>query len=158
VQLTADLKDQLRQLGVTCVVNKGISHEELVYIVQSLVIPKVKLDERKSPRTMVRVPLVYDFHGRSFTSTSFTLSRDGIFIRDMNPPVAGTWVKLKVFIPGQSNPIEAEGEVVYAIPYFVGVNRFHVSGMAIRFLNISEDKRQMLEQFVNSCLKTYMLS
>jgi CheY-like chemotaxis protein len=158
VTLTPDLKEQLRQLGVTCVVNKGISQEELIYIVQSLVIPKVKLDERKSPRTMVRVPLVYDFHGRSFTSTSFTLSRDGIFIRDMNPPVAGTWVKLKVFIPGQPNPIEAEGEVVYAIPYFVGVNRFHVSGMAIRFLNLSEDRRQMLEQFVNACLKTYMLS
>jgi uncharacterized protein (TIGR02266 family) len=107
---------------------------------------------------MVRVPLVYEFHGRSFTSTSFTLSRDGIFIRDMNPPVAGTWVKLKVFIPGQSEPIETEGEVVYAIPYFVGVNRFHVSGMAIRFLNLSEDRRQLLEQFVNSCLKSYMLS
>jgi DNA-binding response OmpR family regulator len=158
VALTPDLRNQLRQLGVTCVVNKGISHEELVYIVQSLIIPKVKLDERKSPRTMVRVPLVYEFHGRSFTSTSFTLSRDGIFIRDMNPPVAGTWVKLKVFIPGQSEPIETEGEVVYAIPYFVGVNRFHVSGMAIRFLNLSEDRRQLLEQFVNSCLKSYMLS
>ncbi len=157
VPLTPELKEQLRLLGVTCVVQKGISQEELIYIVQSLVIPRVKLDERKSPRTLVRVPLVYDFHGRSFTSTSFTLSRDGIFIRDMNPPVAGTWVKLKIFVPGQLGPIEAEGEVVYAIPYFVGVNRFHVSGMAVRYLVLSDEKRELLGQFVETCLKTYML-
>jgi len=157
VPLTSELKAQLKQLGVRCAVSRGVSQEEFLYIVQSLVIPKGKAEERRSVRALVRVPLVYEVAGRTLTSNSFTLSRDGVFIRDMNPPVAGTWVKLKIFIPGHSEPFDTEGEVIYAVPYYVGVNRFHVSGMAVRFLTLPENKREHIDQFVGACLTNYLI-
>ena len=158
VPLTPDLKSKLQLLGVRCVVNKGISQEELLYIVQAMVMPKGKAEERKSCRAVVRVPLVYELNGMTHTSNSFTLSRDGVFIRDINPPVSGSWMKLKIFIPGHREPFESGGEVLYAVPYFVGVHRFHIPGMAVRFTTLSEDKRQALDDFVKVCFDTYMLS
>jgi len=157
IPLTVDLKKQLRALGVRAVVSKGISQEEFIYIVQSFVIPRPYMDERKNFRALVAIPVVYEINGQEYSSNSFTLSRDGIFIRDMNPPSSATPMKLKLFIPGQAEPIQIAAEVIYTVPYFVGVNRFHVSGMAAKFLGLTEPQKQAIENFVSACLTTYLI-
>ena len=157
IPLTKDLKNQLRQLGVRAVVNKGISQEEFIYIVQSFVLPRPQMDERKNFRALVAIPLTYNLEGAEHSSNSFTLSRDGIFIRDMNPPSSGAFLQMKLFIPGQTEPLEVNAEVIYTVPYFVGVNRFHVSGMAARFVGLDEAKKDLIEGFVSACLTSYLI-
>jgi CheY-like chemotaxis protein len=158
IPLTAELKKQLRALGVRAVVNKGISQEEFLYIVQSFVLPRPHIDERKNVRALVAVPTLYEGEGHiQQSSNTFTLSRDGLFIRDMNPPPSGTELRLKMYIPGQAEPLEAMAEVIYAVPYFVGVNRFHVSGFAAKFVNLEAAQKDRIERFVASCLTTYLI-
>ncbi len=157
ISLTKDLKNQLRALGVRAVVSKAISHEEFLYIVQSFVLPRQQMDERKNFRSLVAVPVVYKVNGVEQSSNSFTLSKDGIFIRDMNPPSSGTMINLKMFIPGRNEAVETTAEVLYAVPYFVGVNRFHVSGFAARFEDLSPEMREQLDGFVSACLTTYLI-
>lgn len=157
IPLTTELKKQLRSLGVRAVVNKSISQEEFIYIVQSFVLPRPQIDERRNVRALVAVPTVYEVGGTSLSSNSFTLSRDGVFIRDMNPPTSGTPVRVKLYIPGLPGPLDVSGEVIYAVPYFVGVNRFHVSGFAVKFSDLEASKKDIVEQFVQGCLTTYLI-
>ena len=157
IPITKALKTQLRQLGVRAVVNKGVSQDEFLYMVQSFVVPKPQMDERKNFRALVTVPVVYECNGKEVSSNTFTLSRDGIFIRDLTPPPTGTIAKLQLFIPGQAEPIKVNTEILYVVPYFVGVSRIHVAGFAARFIDMPETQKELLDKFVNDCLTSYLI-
>ncbi|MBN8554915.1 MAG: response regulator [Deltaproteobacteria bacterium] len=157
IPLTKDLKQKLRQLGVRAVVHKGISQEEFIYIVQSFVVPRPAMDERKNFRALVPVPVVYRFNGQEVSSNTFTVSRDGLFIRDLNPPSSGSIIDVEIFVPGLLQSLKCRCEALYVVPYFVGVNRFHVAGLAVKFIDLSSEDREKLDKFVNDCLTSYLI-
>ncbi len=157
VPLTPPLRDQLRTFGVRAVINRAISQEEFTYIVQTLVLPKPIQEERKNFRALVTLPVQYEFEGKKLSSNTFTLSRDGLFIRDMNPPQSGTRMQLEIFMPGQTGSLKTTAEVLYAVPYFVGVNRFHVAGAAVKFLDFTEEQKNLIDTFVSQSRTSYFL-
>jgi len=157
ITLEKALRDKLRVFGVRAVVNKGISQEEFLYIVQSFVIPKPQAEERKNFRALVTLPVVYRFEGREVSSNTFTLSRDGLFIRELNPPPAGSIIDLEIFISGLPSALKTKAEVLYAVPYFVGVNRFHVPGVAAKFVDLAQELRDQIETLVLTSRTSYIL-
>ncbi len=156
VALTKEVKEKLSQLGVKAIIHRGASQEEFLYLVQSFVVPKV-LVERKNFRALVGLPVTYKIAEKELSSVSFTLSRDGIFIRDMNPPAAGSIVELKIFTPNRAEPLRTQAEVLYAVPYFVGVNLFHVAGFAAKFIDLPEEDRVLIDEVVSKSLTSYLL-
>ncbi len=157
VALNPQVKKQLFQLGVRAVVKKGCSQEELQYVVQSFIMSASVSLLRKNARALVTLPAVYKIDQKEISSNTFTLSRDGVFIRDLAPPITGTIIDLKVFIPGRSSALATRGEVLYSVPYFVGVNRIHVSGMAVKFLDLTENDQKEIDQFVAKALTGYLM-
>ncbi|MGA0163388.1 MAG: PilZ domain-containing protein [Bdellovibrionota bacterium] len=157
VALNPQVKKQLFQLGVRAVVKKGCSQEELQYVVQSFIMQASANLLRKNARALITLPAVYKFDGKEVSSNTFTLSRDGVFIRDLAPPPTGSMIDLKVFIPGRSSALATSGEVIYSVPYFVGVNRIHVSGMAVKFLDLTETDQKEIDQFVSRALTGYLM-
>ena len=157
IPLTKDLKQKLRQLGVRAVVHKGVSQEEFIYIVQSFVVPRPAMDERKNFRALVPMPVVYRFNGQEVSSNTFTVSRDGLFIRDLNPPSSGSIIDVEMFVPGFLQSLKCRCEALYVVPYFVGVNRFHVAGLAVKFIDLPSEDREKLDKFVNDCLTSYLI-
>lgn len=157
VALNPQVKKQLFQLGVRAVVKKGCSQEELQYVVQSFIMQASANLLRKNARALITLPAVYKFDGKEVSSNTFTLSRDGVFIRDLAPPPTGSLIDLKVFIPGRSAALATRGEVIYSVPYFVGVNRIHVSGMAVKFLDLTETDQKEIDQFVSRALTGYLM-
>lgn len=157
IPLTRELKQKLRQLGVRAVVNKGVSQEEFLYIVQSFVVPRPAMDERKNFRALTTIPVVYRHKEGEVSSNTFTVSRDGLFIRDLNPPPSGSIIDVSIYVPGLPEPLRSKAEVLYVVPYFVGVNRFHVAGLAVKFVEMSTTQRDQLDRFVNECLTTYLI-
>lgn len=160
VALNEKLKTQLQQLGIRAIVRKGAGHEEFLYVVQSFVMQASSIVIRKNPRALVTVPVLYK-EGRpeaqEVSSNSFTLSREGMFIRELNPLPTGTRLSVDLFIPGRKDPVKAQGEVIYSVPYFIGVNRIHVPGMAIRFIDLPETAQQELDRFIASTLTSYLI-
>jgi hypothetical protein len=53
--------------------------------------------------------------------------------------------------------MKTRAEVLYIVPYFVGVNRFHVAGLAVKFIDMSAGDREKLDKFVNDCLTSYLI-
>lgn len=157
VSLDPQLKDQLQQLGIRAVVKKGSSQEDFLYVVQSFVMQPSVTVMRKNPRALTTLPVVYRVNGEAVSSNTFTISRDGIFIRDLNPPAADTIVEIELFIPERTQPLRAKAQVLYSVPYFVGVNRIHVPGMALKFEELSEELKDELDQVVAGALTSYLI-
>lgn len=157
VALNDALKKQLHSLGVKAIVKKGASQEELLYIVQSFVMQASASVARKNPRALVTVPVVFEYEGNKVSSNTFTLSRDGVFIREMNPAPTGARISMELILPNRKGPLKVDGEVLYAVPYFVGVNRIHVSGMAVRFKNLEDSDRDDLDKFISESLTGYLI-
>jgi len=157
VSLNDSLKSQLQRLGVKAIVRKGASQEEFLYVVQSFIMqPSVSL-LRKNPRALVTLPAIYRFEGREVSSNTFTISREGVFIRELNPPPPGSAVDIELFIPKQTSSIKCKAEVIYSVPYFVGVSRIHVAGMAVKFLDLPDAQKQILDQFIAGALTSYLI-
>lgn len=157
VSLNDSLKSQLQKLGVKAIVRKGASQEEFLYVIQSFIMQPSVSVIRKNPRALVTLPAVYRFEAKEVSSNTFTISREGVFIRELNPPPPGSQIDIELFIPQQKTPIKCKGEVIYSVPYFVGVSRIHVAGMAIKFLNLPEAQKQVLDQFIASALTSYLI-
>jgi CheY-like chemotaxis protein len=157
VPLDAKLRDKLHKLGIKGIVKKGASQEEFLYVVQSFVMHNTVQLMRKNPRALATLPAVYRYQGREISSNTFTLSRDGAFVRDLNPPAAGERLALQIYIPGRKEALECEAEVLYSVPYFVGVNRIHVPGMAVRFVSLQEADVQYLDRFVEEAMTGYLI-
>ncbi|TVQ81257.1 MAG: response regulator [Bradymonadales bacterium] len=157
VAVEEGLRNKLHSLGVKGIVKKGASQEEFSYVVQSFVMHHTVPLLRKNPRALSTLPVVYRHQGNEVSSNTFTLSRDGAFIRDMSPPASGEKLEIEVFIPGQKEALRCQAEVLYSVPYFVGVNRIHVPGMAVRFENLTESQIQMLDLFVSQALTGYLI-
>ncbi|MDB5039127.1 MAG: hypothetical protein JWQ35_2655 [Bacteriovoracaceae bacterium] len=157
VPLTKEVKVKLSKLGVRAIVNKSASQEEFIYLVQSFVIPKPIGKERKNYRALISVPTTFKLNGKMTSSTTFTLSRDGAFVRDMNPPSSGDIIDFEIFAPGKGGLMKTKAEVLYAVPYFVGVTRFHVAGFALRFIDLTPDQRDHLDEVVSNSLTSYLL-
>jgi|GEM_PF-3602336 len=157
VALDEGLKKQLQQLGIKALIKKGASQEEFVYVVQSFImLPSVNVI-RKNPRALLTLPVIYRADGNEVSSNTFTLSRDGVFIREMNPLPPETKLELELLIPGRKGPIKSKAEVLYAVPYFVGVSRIHVAGMAVRFVDLPDAQKSELDQLVSNALTGYLI-
>lgn len=157
VRVTEDLRKKLKLLGVQAVIRKGASQEEFNYIIQQFVMPKPILKERKNSRALVTCPVVYKLKGKEISSNCFTLSRDGIFVRDMSPPASGERVEIEIFIPSREAPVRTRVEILYTIPYFIGATRFHVAGFAARFEGLDPLEQDFIDQYVNQVLASYLL-
>ncbi len=157
VVLTKEVKVKLSKLGVRAIVNKSTSQEEFMYLVQSFVMPKPLGKERKNYRALAALPVMYKHEGKTNTSNTFTLSRDGVFIRDMTPPAGGEVLDLEMYMPGGLGVMKTRIEVLYAVPYFVGVNRFHVPGFAAKFIDLTPAQRDQIEDVVSNSLTSYLL-
>lgn len=157
VPIGKSLRDRLRKLGVRAIIRKGASQEEFLYIVQSFVMSSTVREPRKNSRALATLPVVYRYESKEISSNTFTISRDGLFIRDMNPVASGSQLELELFIPQQDKPLKAKAEVIYSVPYFVGVNRIHVPGMAVRFVELAEEQKQVLDRLITESLTSYIL-
>lgn len=88
----------------------------------------------------MRFPRIEDFRYR-YTRD---ISRGGVFIQTAKPKPSGSNVVL-VLEPAGQNPVSIQGEVVTSITPEEGAARQLQPGMGIRFLDLDDAKRQVIE-------------
>ena len=98
----------------------------------------------RDPRYQVDIPVDYETRDLFLGSRVTNLSRGGLFIRTENPLPVQTEVQLSLHLPEHDGIIQARGRVVWN--YDVPRNSFHVvSGMGIKFIDLTADQRDRLE-------------
>lgn len=111
-------------------------------------------EKRASPRVRAsfHLHLVYDDLDQLVESYSHDISEGGIFVKTDSPMPVGSRVQLKISIVHQElQYINAVGEVVHSTEKNGGLPP---TGMGIRFVEIDEESKQFLKDFVVSNIGT----
>ena len=85
------------------------------------------------------------------TDWAVNISRGGLFINTQKPLPVGTHVQLIVSLPGTEFPFDMTGRVTRVNESHAAPNQ--VPGMAIEFVDVDEEKRIRLEEFVERLRK-----
>lgn len=102
-------------------------------------------ERRRASRSPVAIAVeVRDAHGFSLHSTR-DISRGGLYFDRAIPHPVGTRVQLSFVLPGESSPIQCDGEVV-------NVPDKHDYGMGIRFLDLGDAEAQLLDGFAQETM------
>jgi uncharacterized protein (TIGR02266 family) len=80
------------------------------------------------------------------TDWAVNLSRGGLYINTDKPMPVDTVVKLLVTLPGAHFPVELKGRVTRVNAQ--GGGSQESPGMAVEFLDVDDDKRSRIEEFV----------
>ncbi|MDC0707614.1 TIGR02266 family protein [Stigmatella sp. ncwal1] len=100
----------------------------------------------RPPRLEYELPVAYRTVSGFITDWAVNISRGGLFINTQKPLSVGTPVRLIVSLPGTEFPFDLTGRVTRINTAHEGAN--HVPGMAIEFVNVDDEKRALIEQFV----------
>jgi uncharacterized protein (TIGR02266 family) len=99
-------------------------------------------DRRGAQRIDVHLTARYSSDSVSLSGWIANLSRHGLFLRSEFLDTMGARAKLAVTIPGDTGPIQLDGEVVRV------VEEPGTSGMGIRFRDLEPTTRQKLANFM----------
>ena len=78
------------------------------------------------------------------------ISATGIFIKTNKPEDAGTHLNLRFKPADEGEELELEGEVIWVNPYRPGHPENLNPGMGVRFIGLSKEQRDRLDQLVKT--------
>lgn len=105
----------------------------------------------RAPRLEYELPVAYRTVSGFVTDWAVNISRGGLFINTQKPLAVGTPVRLIVSLPGTDFPFDLTGRVTRINESHSAPNQ--VPGMAIEFVNVDDEKRSRIEEFVERLRK-----
>lgn len=146
--------DELKELGASDVINKSAPVEEIIYRINHLMFGAAFEAKRQHPRALVTLQITYRWHDAAgeqvATSSTFTLSDQGVFIQSPTPLPKDTDLHLTFFLPLSSTAgkeIDCKARVV-RVDQASGPGT--VSGMGIAFVDVPAFDRQIISDYVQS--------
>ena len=103
---------------------------------------------RRNPRIPANFPLVWKIRDKEKIGSSYTISREGMFIKTPEPARAKSSMEIRFCLPGQSSDIALKGEVLTSVSMKEAMNKGLVSGMAVVFKEIDPVCQKMLDDFI----------
>ena len=112
----------------------------------------IESDQSKSQRRKnLRAPLIVlnnvnEDGSRTFFGYGKNVSRGGLFIGSVNPRALGARFRLEIPLPAPLPTVQCECEVVWNREF--SKKSLHEPGMGLRFLNLSEETAELIDQWV----------
>jgi len=106
----------------------------------------MKIEKREAPRTMIKIQVNCECDDAFLYDYSYDMSEGGLFISTSEPRNAGDKIKLSFILPEVLEEIEVAGKVAWVNP--PGSDDLP-PGMGIRFLDLSEDKKELIQEVIN---------
>ena len=104
-------------------------------------------------RANIKWPVSVKCHERSIEGVTLKLSPYGAYIRCASPPRLYEILNMSLSIPDSDRSIEATVEVVFSNKYGPD-DRVTPRGMGVRFLDISEEDRQIIAKQILDYLQS----
>lgn len=101
--------------------------------------------KRVSPRLGIQLPVDFQVLKEFSGGTSFDISSRGMFLQTTQVLPSGQMLLVRFTLPGVDHTFKAVGQVVWSSPTD---SRGHPAGMGIQFLDMSEDERSAIEQYI----------
>lgn len=127
--------------------------EEILFKLNELLYGEKAGNLRKNPRISVNLSVLWNSGDKIRQESTYTLSREGMFIKTLTPADINSEIELSFMIPGYSRLIRAKARVLHRIEPAEAQKQGLVSGMAVAFTEIDQDSQKMLDDFIQHRLK-----
>lgn len=127
--------------------------EEILFKLNELLFGDEAAVLRKNPRIAVNLSLIWSFGKEIRQGNTYTLSREGMFIKTPSPAEIDSEIEISFIIPGHPNLIRSLAKVVHKIEPEEANQQGLVSGMAVIFKEMDLELKDKLDQFINKRLK-----
>ncbi len=107
-------------------------------------------DRRGETRVLVDLEVDYGDKNNFLFASIRDISATGIFVRTNAPESPGTHLNLRFTPPDAELPLELEGKVIWANSFRPGDPNNLDPGMGVRFLDLSDQQRVRLVEFVRT--------
>jgi uncharacterized protein (TIGR02266 family) len=107
-------------------------------------------ERRKWQRVLVDLEVDYGNQDNYLFAYITDISATGIFVRTNTPEPPGTRLNVRFTPHGASEPLELEGEVIWINAFRPGHSDNLHPGMGIRFIDLADDDRHRLADFVKT--------
>jgi hypothetical protein len=147
----------LKEYGLIGVVSRDTPDEEVVFLVNKALFYNKVI--RRNPRVQISIPVVLHCKGDMLKTDSTQLSREGMFIKSLNPPEVNSACSLEFEIPG-GRVIKTAARVIY----HVMINRdlsiiispsdpfkrlVMYPGMAVFFTDIADEEKAAIDSYID---------
>jgi uncharacterized protein (TIGR02266 family) len=107
-------------------------------------------ERRQWQRVLVDLEVDYGNQENYLFAYITDISATGIFVRTNTPEAPGTRLNVRFTPDGKSAPLELEGEVIWINPFRPGHSDNLHPGMGIRFIDLADDDRHRLADFIKT--------
>lgn len=107
-------------------------------------------DRRAWKRVLVDLEVDYGNEDNYLFAYIRDISVTGIFVRTNTPEAPGTRLNVRFTPHGAEHPLELEGEVIWINPYRPGHSDNLHPGMGIQFVELGDDQRRRLAEFIKT--------
>ncbi len=139
---------ELRQLGVKGYIVKSQSEKDIIFRIKSSLDSKENI--KKDKKELISIPVQYSKGNRFVNVSTFDFTQKGLYIATTNPVPVGDILQLKFNIPTANKSVVLNGKVMFNIKLGSQKTGSYPPGMGIHFMNLSDNLKQILADFVNS--------
>jgi len=107
-------------------------------------------DRRQAPRVLVNLEVDYGNEDNFLFAYIKDISATGIFVRTNSPEEPGTSLNVRFTPSTPGDVLDIEGEVIWVNPFRPGRRDNLNPGMGIRFIELTDDQRRRLTEFVTT--------
>ena len=153
VMLTTDGSENTRLLAEESGCNDYLTKPVQVRTLFNTLEKLVGKRRRKHIRTSMKITVQVVDRDEYFSLETVDVGEGGVFLKTDAPSPVGTLLQLSFNIPGYSQPLRVEGEVVYA---FQSLTEGHNPGMGVSFRNLSREAEYILSHFVEDHIARFL--
>ncbi|MBI5237038.1 MAG: PilZ domain-containing protein, partial [Deltaproteobacteria bacterium] len=147
----------LRGRGLVGVIGPHSTPEDITYMINRASFFSDSI--RRKPRAPVNIPVTVRSGARTVKTAASQLSRDGMFIVTLNPPVAGAELDIEFRLPGGDKDFRTKAKALYCIEINKELNIISSPndpfkrlvthpGMAVFFMDLPDEEREAIDRYI----------
>ena len=129
--------------------------DEMFFKINELLYGHKYVSTRKNPRIAVNLELSWKLGEKEENAQSYTLSREGMFIKTPNPPEIDSEIEIKFLLPDDDEEFNFRAKVVHRVELKEAYEKGLISGMAVVFKEPDPDAQKKLDKFIAKKLSRY---
>lgn len=126
------------------------SPEEVLFKINEILFARQYESTRRYMRAPVALEVTFKVLGKTYNSSSYSLSQRGMFIKSPSPPPVGVDIEVDFTLPDGGGLVHAEGEVVHASALQQAMKQSSILGMSVVFRKIKPEDRRRIDKLVRS--------
>lgn len=142
------LSEKMRVFNPKGIIDRSFSSDEIAFKLNNIVYEDK--GNRKNCRGLVKTTVYCDYKQHMFTAESFTLSRDGIFLKSQRRFNKDSNIFLDFKLPGRDENFSTMGNILYSINDATPKPRISPKGMGVYFIDLDQPSRKLIDEYVRS--------